>query len=69
LAQSPGDTVAKGEMLMEVETDKANVEVEAPHQHFVGGDRAARRRDSRRTGDCGALVTAGDGRKREGGME
>ncbi len=28
--KSPGDTVAKGEPLMEVETDKANVEVEAP---------------------------------------
>jgi len=28
--KSPGDTVTKGEPLMEVETDKANVEVEAP---------------------------------------
>ena len=28
--KSPGDTVAKGEPLMEVETDKATVEVEAP---------------------------------------
>lgn len=28
--KSPGDSVAKGEMLMEVETDKANVEIEAP---------------------------------------
>jgi pyruvate dehydrogenase E2 component (dihydrolipoamide acetyltransferase) len=28
--KSPGDTVIKGEPLMEVETDKANVEVEAP---------------------------------------
>lgn len=27
--KAPGDTVAKGELLMEVETDKANVEVEA----------------------------------------
>ncbi len=27
--KSPGDSVAKGEMLMEVETDKANVEIEA----------------------------------------
>jgi pyruvate dehydrogenase E2 component (dihydrolipoamide acetyltransferase) len=28
--KSPGDTVTKGEPLMEIETDKANVEVEAP---------------------------------------
>lgn len=28
--RSPGETVTKGEMLMEVETDKANVEIEAP---------------------------------------
>jgi pyruvate dehydrogenase E2 component (dihydrolipoamide acetyltransferase) len=28
--KSPGDSVAKGELLMEVETDKANVEIEAP---------------------------------------
>jgi pyruvate dehydrogenase E2 component (dihydrolipoyllysine-residue acetyltransferase) len=28
--KSPGDNVTKGEMLMEVETDKANVEIEAP---------------------------------------
>jgi pyruvate dehydrogenase E2 component (dihydrolipoamide acetyltransferase) len=28
--KAPGDSVAKGELLMEVETDKANVEIEAP---------------------------------------
>lgn len=28
--KAPGDNVTKGEMLMEVETDKANVEIEAP---------------------------------------
>ena len=32
-----GDTVTKGEPLMEVETDKATVEIEAPASGFLGG--------------------------------
>src|SRR5882672_1165487 len=32
-----GDTVAKGEMLLEVETDKAVVEVEAQAEGILGG--------------------------------
>jgi pyruvate/2-oxoglutarate dehydrogenase complex dihydrolipoamide acyltransferase (E2) component len=34
--KSPGETVRKGEPLLEVETDKVNVEVEAPDDGKLG---------------------------------
>ena len=34
--KSPGETVRKGEALLEVETDKVNVEVEAPDDGTLG---------------------------------
>jgi pyruvate dehydrogenase E2 component (dihydrolipoamide acetyltransferase) len=39
--KSDGDSVAKGEALLEVETDKVTVEVEAPAAGMLGGLRAA----------------------------
>src|SRR5438874_1898260 len=33
--KAPGETVAQGEMLMEIETDKATVEIEAPASGVV----------------------------------
>jgi pyruvate dehydrogenase E2 component (dihydrolipoamide acetyltransferase) len=39
--KSDGDSVAKGEALLEVETDKVTVEVEAPADGTLGGLRAA----------------------------
>jgi pyruvate/2-oxoglutarate dehydrogenase complex dihydrolipoamide acyltransferase (E2) component len=39
--KSPGDRVAKGEPLMEVETDKGVVEIEAPASGILGGIRAS----------------------------
>src|ERR1700730_202010 len=40
-----GDQVAKGEPLMEVETDKATVEVESPASGTLAGITAAQRAD------------------------
>src|SRR3990167_1753996 len=36
-AKKPGDTVRQGEILLELETDKAVVEVEAQHDGVLGG--------------------------------
>ena len=47
-----GDAVAKGEPLLEIETDKVTVEIEAPADGTLGGDRAA----------DGDDVPVGDGR-------
>src|SRR5258707_14512328 len=35
--KNEGDAVAKGEPLMEIETDKVTVEIEAPADGFLGG--------------------------------
>src|SRR5512132_4358357 len=35
--KTEGEPVAKGEPLMEIETDKATVEIEAPASGFLGG--------------------------------
>src|SRR5947199_9520895 len=40
-----GDTVAKGEPLLRIETDKVTVEIEAPADGFLGGIRAAEGED------------------------
>ena len=39
--KSEGDSVAKGEPLLEIETDKVTVEVEAPADGLLAGIRAA----------------------------
>jgi pyruvate dehydrogenase E2 component (dihydrolipoamide acetyltransferase) len=43
--KNEGDAVAKGEPLMEIETDKVTVEIEAPADGFLGGISAAEGED------------------------
>jgi len=58
--KSEGDTVAKGEPLLEIETDKVTVEVEAPGDGTLAGVRAAEG-DEVPVGDVVAfLVAAGE---------
>ena len=47
--KNPGDTVKKGELLLEVETDKAVVEIESPGEGILGGV----------TAQAGAVVPVG----------
>ena len=67
--KAPGDSVAKGEMLMEVETDKANVEIEAPASGILS-DVTAQPGDVIPVGQVIArIVTGSEGakeRKRDG---
>ena len=44
--KSPGQTVAKGEPLLEIETDKVTVEVEAPASGVLREDRKSTRLNS-----------------------
>ena len=60
--KSEGDAVAAGEPLMEVETDKATVEVEAPCRRHPG--RRSRRRGRRRAGRPGGRACPGRRRGR-----
>ena len=47
--KADGDAVAKGEPLLEIETDKVTVEIEAPADGTLAGvTRARRRRGARR---------------------
>src|SRR6266576_4967217 len=43
--KNEGDTVTKGEPLMEIETDKVTVEIEAPADGVLGGISAAEGED------------------------
>src|SRR5205823_8505870 len=58
-----GESVRKGEPLLEIETDKAVVEVEAPGDGTLGNYRRCGRGDSRGRNDC---VAGGTGRETAG---
>jgi len=55
--KAEGDHVAAGEPVMEIETDKVTVEIEAPASGFLGGIRAAEG-DDVPVGDVIALILA-----------
>ena len=58
--KSEGDSVTKGEPLLEIETDKVTVEVEAPADGFLAGIRAAAGADVPVGETIAVLLAAGE---------
>ena len=57
-----GDAVAAGQLVVEVETDKATVEIEAPEAGLLRDRRRGRRDRGRRRGARGARAGRAGGR-------